>query len=61
MGTELEDSFSLEDQLNNCRCCLRTLLDDQKVVEINEKIKEKFFELTGISVSCDLFQFFNSL
>lgn len=57
MEVEQEDSFLLEDQLNNCRCCLRTLLDDQKVVEINDKFKEKFHELTGIRVSNSLYNY----
>lgn len=51
MESDLDDSFALEDQLNNCRCCLRMLLDDQKAVEIDEKIRNKFHELSGLIVS----------
>lgn len=51
MDADLDDSFILEDQLNNCRCCLRMLLDNQKSIEIDEKIRIKFGELAGMEVS----------
>lgn len=47
----LEDEFRLEDQLNKCRCCLRTLIDEQKFVKVTKAIEKKFFDLTQIQVS----------
>lgn len=56
MDTIENEAFSLEDHLNKCRCCLRTLIDEQKIVKITRKIEENFYCLTQIQVSfCNLF------
>lgn len=40
----------LVDNLNKCRCCFRMLIDDRKVIAINEDIRSTFLELTQIEL-----------
>ncbi|CRK93151.1 CLUMA_CG006464, isoform A [Clunio marinus] len=42
--------FNIEDQLNQCRCCLRTLIDENKFVKISKLIEQRFFDLTQIEL-----------
>lgn len=41
----------LENFINKCRCCFRVLLDEQKFIQITQKVERSFFELTQIKVS----------
>lgn len=50
METVIEEEFRLEDNLNKCRCCFRTLIDEQKFTKITKAIEQKFFDLTSIKV-----------
>jgi hypothetical protein len=51
MDLPTEDDFQLEDHLNKCRCCFRTMAEDQKFIKISENHQKKFFELTQMKVS----------
>lgn len=44
------DFFTLEDQLNKCRCCFRILIDEQKIVKVTKSIEKNFHDLTQIKV-----------
>jgi chromosomal replication initiation ATPase DnaA len=48
--SEIIERNELKDSLSKCRCCLRLLIDDRRVVEMNETIQEQFFNLTNLSV-----------
>lgn len=54
MDLTTADEFILEDCLNKCRCCFRTLIDDQSFVTITNSISSKFLELTQIQVCFNL-------
>ena len=49
-----EGEFRLEDHLNKCRCCFRTLIDEQNFIKITKSMEKSFFELTQIKVSLQL-------
>lgn len=51
MNITEENNIILENQLNSCRCCQRTLIDHQKSIEISENVRNNFYELTGLIVS----------
>ena len=53
--SEIHDDKELKDNLSNCRCCLRLIIDDRKAVDIDETIREQFFNLCSVTVS-QLFQ-----
>lgn len=46
-----DEEFQLEQHVNKCRCCFRTLIDEQKFVKITNVVEQKFFDLTQIKVS----------
>jgi heme oxygenase len=51
METIDEEEFLLEENINKCRCCLRSIIDEQKFITITKVIEQKFFDLTQIKVS----------
>ncbi|KAG5669668.1 hypothetical protein PVAND_017551 [Polypedilum vanderplanki] len=40
----------LDDHINKCRCCFRTILSDQNSVKITKAIEQKFFDLTSLEL-----------
>ena len=44
-----DEEFSLENYLNKCRCCFRSL-NDQEFKDITKDIESRFLELTQIYV-----------
>lgn len=49
--SEIQEKKDLKDIMRKCRCCLRLIIDDRRAVEIDEMIREQFYNLTTISVS----------
>jgi hypothetical protein len=45
-----DEEIQLEDFINKCRCCFRTIIDEQKAIEINKSVQEKFHNLTNLKV-----------
>lgn len=50
MSITYETTPLLADQLNKCRCCLRTFSDDQEFVKITKGIENIYSDLTQIRV-----------
>lgn len=51
---EISEKKELKDIMRKCRCCLRLIIDDRRAVEIDDIIREQFYNLTTISVSFNL-------
>lgn len=47
---EFHTTKEIKDILNKCRCCLRLIIDDRRAVDINENIRDQFYNLTKIQV-----------
>lgn len=45
-----EDDLQLEEYVNKCRCCYRSMAEDHKFIEINNHHINSFFDLTHIKV-----------
>lgn len=50
MSVILEEK-ELKDSLSKCRCCFRLIIDDRRAVDIDDTIREQFFNLCQLSVS----------
>lgn len=44
-------TIRLKEHLAKCRCCFRSLVEDQKHAQITDYIEQNFFEVTQIEVS----------
>lgn len=45
------ESMDYSALINKCRLCFRNFAEDNKIVPIDENIKQKFFLLTNLVVS----------
>lgn len=50
MSVILEEK-ELKDSLSKCRCCFRLIIDDRRAVDIDDTIREQFFNLCQLIVS----------
>ena len=46
-----EDDFQLEEYVNKCRCCFRSMAEDHKFIKIDNHHINSFFDLTQLKVS----------
>lgn len=49
--SEILEEKELKDSLSKCRCCFRLIIDDRRAVDIDDTIREQFFNLCQLIVS----------